>query len=128
MKTIVTACVVLLAAVVSVGAQEKRSPKGVAGAWEMTVKGPAAHGDMTATMELEQEDSKVTGRLTAHGSTHALAGEFKDGELSLETTDTTADHEMTLKARLSEDGRLNGYLSSSMGDMQWTAARVDRAK
>ena len=84
---------------------------------------PAAHGELTAVMELAQAGSKVTGTFTAHGNTHKLAGRFDSGELSLETIDTPADHTMTLTAKLREDGTLAGYLSSSRGDMQWTASR-----
>ena len=123
MRTFVTACVVLFAAAIAVTAQAKKT-ESVSGAWELTVKGPAAHGDLTATMDLQQDGKKVTGSFTAHGNTHTLAGEFSNGELSLQTTDTPADHGLTLNAKLTDDGRLSGYLSSSMGDMQWTASRV----
>jgi hypothetical protein len=128
MKTIIAGCIVALAAAGAAGAQETRKSDGVAGTWELTVKGPAAHGDLTATMELQQEGKKVTGSFNAHGSTHTVEGEFSEGELSLETTDTPADHSMTLNGRLTDTGRLTGYLSSSMGDMQWTGVRAHGVK
>lgn len=126
MRTVVTASVIVIAAAVGMAAQGSKKSDGVAGSWEMTVKGPAAHGDLTATMELKQEGKKVTGSFTAHGNTHTVAGEFNEGELSLATTDTPADHAITMNARLTDEGTLAGYLSSTMGDMQWTATKVRR--
>jgi hypothetical protein len=124
MKTIVAALITFMAGALVAGAPQERKTTGVAGSWELTVKGPAAHGDMTATMELQQDGRKVSGRLTAHGNTHPLAGEFNDGELSLHTTDTPDHHAITLTANLGDDGRLTGYLSGPMGDMQWTASKI----
>ena len=121
MKSIITACLVFLT--VGLAAQENKAQRGVGGAWELTIKGPAAHGDLTATMDLEQNGKKVTGSFTAHGNTHTVAGEFANNELSLQTTDTPADHSITMNAKLADDGTLSGYLSSSMGDMKWTASR-----
>lgn len=127
MKSIFTASLLLMAAVTGIPVQAATSTSpGVAGEWELAVKGPAAHGDLTAVMELAQDGSKVTGTFTAHGRTHKLAGRFDSGELSLETTDTPADHAMTFTAKLKEDGTLAGYLSSSMGDMRWTASRKSK--
>ena len=121
MKLTIAAWMVLLT--VGLAAQAGRSAQDVTGAWELTIKGPAAHGDLTATMDLEQKGTKVKGRFTAHGNTHGLTGEFTNDELSLQTTDTPTDHSMTLNAKFTEDGTLAGYLSSSMGDMKWTASR-----
>jgi hypothetical protein len=119
----------LIAATTGIPAQGENSRSdSVAGEWELVVRGPAAHGDLTATMELMQDGSKVTGTFGAHGRTHKIAGQFDNRELSLETTDTPADHALTLTAKLKEDGTLAGYLSSSMGDMQWTASRVKARK
>jgi len=91
----------------------------VTGTWDLVVKGPSAHGDMTATLELQQEDKEVSGTLTAHGNTHKLSGEFADGALTLEATDMPADKVLSLRAKLKADGTLAGYLSGPMGDMQW---------
>ena len=100
----------------------------VSGKWDMNVKGPAAHGDLAATMLLTHTDGKVTGTFSAHGNEHKLSGSFKDGTLQLETIDTPADRSLSLTAKLQEDGTLSGYLSSPMGDMKWTAARVKDAR
>jgi hypothetical protein len=121
MKSIIAACLVLFTA--SLAAQDSKAQKNVGGSWELTIKGPAAHGDLTATMNLEQNGKTVTGSFTAHGNTHTVAGEFSSGELSLQTTDTPADNGITMNAKLADDGTLSGYLSSSMGDMKWTASR-----
>ena len=129
MKNIFTASLLLMAAITGIPVQGATSGSpGVAGEWELAVKGPAAHGDLTAVMELAQDGSKVTGTFTAHGKTHTLAGRFDSGELSLETTDTPADHTMTFTAKLKEDGTLAGYLSSSMGDMRWSASRKSKSQ
>ncbi|MBA2305683.1 MAG: hypothetical protein H0W08_24040 [Acidobacteria bacterium] len=96
----------------------------VAGQWNLNVKGPAAHGDMAATMELQQDGKKVTGNFAAHGNEHTLAGELADGTLTLATTDTPADQGIEFNAKLKDDGTLAGYLSGPMGDMQWTASRA----
>ena len=95
----------------------------VSGKWNMNVKGPAAHGDMAATMVLAQAGEKVTGTFSAHGTEHKLAGTYEDATLQLETTDTPADRSLTLSAKLQEDGTLSGFLSGPMGDMKWTASR-----
>lgn len=96
----------------------------LSGKWDLNVKGPAAHGDLAATMLLAHKDDKVTGTFSAHGNEHKLAGTFKDGTLSLETTDTPADRALTFTAKPQEDGTLSGFLSGPMGDMKWTASRA----
>ncbi len=129
MKTMITALVVFLAGIGAVAQGSNASNgKEIAGEWEMTVKGPAAHGDLTATMELRQQGKKVTGTFVAHGNTHNVAGEFDNGELAVETTDTVHDKVISITGRLKDDGTLAGYLSSAMGDMQWTASRVKARK
>jgi hypothetical protein len=100
----------------------------VSGKWNMTVKGPAAHGDMPAAMLLAQAGDKVTGTFSAHGTEHKLAGTYKDATLQLETTDTPADRSLTLSAKLQDDGTLAGFLSGPMGDMKWTASREKESK
>ena len=128
MRPIFTA-LLLVVALTGISAQEEKTRADrIAGTWELVVRGPAAHGDLSATMELAQEANKVTGTFTAHGRSHNLGGSFENGELSLETTDTPADHSMSFTAKLKEDGTLAGYLSSSMGDMQWTASRRPKAQ
>ena len=128
MKSIITTCLMLLAVAAALAAQANGEKNRIAGTWDLVVKGPAAHGDLTATMELQQDGTKVTGKLTAHGGTHSLVGEFTGGELSLESTDEDKDHALTMNARLAEDGTLSGYLSGPIGDMRWTGSRAKARK
>ena len=44
-------------------------------------------------------------------------------EANVETSDT-AEHKLVFSAKLKDDGTLAGYVSSDMGDMNWTAERV----
>ena len=114
-----------LAAIVAAAAFSPIAAHGdLSGKWNLNVKGPAAHGDMPATMLLTHKDEKVTGTFSAHGTEHKLAGTFKDGTLTLETTDTPADKGLSFTAKPQEDGTLAGFLSGPMGDMKWTASRV----
>ena len=129
MKTMFMALVVFVAGVAAL-AQGSSTSNGreIAGTWEVTVKGPAAHGDLSATLDLQQQGKKVTGTFVAHGNTHNVAGEFDNGELAVETTETVHDKVISLTGRLKDDGTMAGYLSSAMGDMQWTASRVKTQK
>lgn len=103
--------------------QDKDKQLGVAGTWSVTVKGPAAHGDMTAGLTLAQNGKTVTGTLTAHGNERKVEGEFVDGALTLATVDGDSQHQVQLNGKLKEDQTLEGYLSGPGGDMRWTAVR-----
>jgi hypothetical protein len=96
----------------------------VTGTWNVAVTAQGPHGDMTATLTLTQDDTKVTGTLAAHGNEHKLAGQFADATLTLEATDVPADKALSLTAKLQADGTLAGYLSGPMGDLKWTASRA----
>ena len=102
---------------------DKDKPTGVAGTWNVTVKGPAAHGDMAAGLTLAQNGKTVTGTLTAHGTERKVEGEFVDGALTLATVDGDSQHQVQLNGKLKEDQTLEGYLSGPGGDMRWTAVR-----
>ena len=102
---------------------DKDKPTGVAGTWSLTVKGPAAHGDMAAGLTLAQTGTKVSGTLTAHGNERKVEGEFVDGALTLATVDGDSQHQVQLNGKLKEDQTLEGYLSGPGGDMRWTAVR-----
>ncbi|HEY7500030.1 MAG TPA: hypothetical protein VH740_16030 [Vicinamibacterales bacterium] len=93
----------------------------VAGKWTMTVKSP--HGVVTMTLALQQDGKKVTGTfITPHGDMR-VDGDFADGTLKL-ATPNDGDSRITLTAKTKSDGTLDGYLSSQIGDMTWTAERV----
>lgn len=125
MRTIAAVCAALVTVIGMVSAQTPARPAAtVGGNWSVAVKGPAAHGDMQATMQLKQDGKAITGTFSVHGTEHALKGEFTDATLTLESTDTPADKGLTFTANLKDDGSLAGYLSGPMGDMQWTATRA----
>lgn len=104
--------------------EKKGGPKAapsVAGRWTMFVKG-GPHGDMTMNLELAQEGKKVSGTFaTPHGNL-PVEGEFVDATLTIATA-AGGDTPISLTAKLKEGGTLEGYLSSQMGDMTWTASR-----
>ena len=107
------------------GKTEEKSAPSVTGRWSMSVKG-SPHGDVTMGLELTQEGKKVSGSFaTPHGDNLQVAGEFAEGTLTLATT-SGGESKISMTAKLKEDGTLDGYLSSQMGDMTWTARRVTR--
>ena len=125
MRTIATVCAALVTVVSMLSAQAPaQTTATVGGTWSVAVKGPAAHGDMQATMQLKQEGKAITGTFSVHGTEHALKGEFTDATLTPASTDTPPDNGLTFTAKLKDDGSLAGYLSGPMGDMQWTATRA----
>lgn len=125
MRTAATLAAILIATTVINSAQAPATTSlGVTGTWNVAVKGPAAHGDMAATMLLRQEGKTVAGTFAVHGTEHTLKGEFSAPTLSLESTDTPADKGLTFTATLKDDGSLTGYLSGPMGDMHSTATRA----
>jgi hypothetical protein len=122
MKTLIAA--VGMAAFAAMGVS---ADGGVTGTWTMTVTG-TPHGDMTMELALKQEGTKVTGVFSSgHMPDMEVAGEFKDGALKIETTDG-GDNRIIFDAKLKEDGTLAGFLSSSMGDMKWSAVRAPDKK
>lgn len=129
MKTILAVSIAAaLALPLSVGGgrahawQDKKSENGVAGQWTLSVKSP--HGDVQMTLDLVQEGKKVSGTLeTPHGDNLPIDGEYTEGTLTL-ATPGTSDMRITMTAKLKDNGTLDGYLSSQMGDMTWTAKRT----
>jgi hypothetical protein len=107
--------------------QEKKTDQkpapGVAGRWTMSVKG-GPHGDTTMGLALEQNGKKVSGIFaTPHGDDLQVVGEFAEGTLAL-ATPGGGESKITMTAKLKDDGTLDGYLSSQLGDMTWTARRA----
>ena len=110
----------------AVGAfQDKKAEKSgpsVAGQWTLNVKSP--HGDVGMVLDLTQEGKKVSGMLaTPHGDDLPVEGEFVAGTLTL-STNGSSEARITMTAKLQDNGTLDGYLSSQMGDMTWTARRA----
>lgn len=101
-------------------ADHKAAPR-VDGRWTMYVKG-GPHGDMTMGLELTQDGKKVSGTFaTPHGDL-PVEGELAGATLTIVTAGS--ETQVSLTARVKEDGTLEGYLSSQMGDMTWTASRA----
>jgi len=93
----------------------------VAGRWTMSVKG-GPHGDVTMGLDLAQDGKKVSGTFaTPHGDL-LVEGELVEATLTI-ATPGGGDSQISLTAKLKENGTLEGYLSSQMGDMTWTASR-----
>jgi hypothetical protein len=102
---------------------DQKAAPAVAGRWTMSVKG-GPHGDATMGLALEQKGKQVTGTFaTPHGDDLQIQGEFADGTLSL-ATPGGGDSKITMTAKLKDDGTLDGYMSSQLGDMTWTARRA----
>ena len=93
----------------------------VTGTWTMNVEG-GPHGNVTMGLVLKQEGTKVTGTFSSgHSADMEVAGQFKDGQLDVETKG--GDSRIIFSAKLKADGTLSGSISSEMGDMKWTASR-----
>jgi hypothetical protein len=104
---------------------DQKSAPSVTGHWTMSVKG-GPHGDTPMGLTLEQKGKKVTGTFaTPHGDDLPVEGEFADGTLTI-ATPGGGDARITMTAKLKADDTLEGYLSSQMGDMTWTARRAAR--
>jgi uncharacterized beta-barrel protein YwiB (DUF1934 family) len=97
----------------------KAAPR-VDGRWTMYIKG-GPHGDMTMNLELAQDGHKVTGTFTTPHGDLPVEGELVDATLTIATSG--GDTQVSLTAKVKENGTLEGYLSSQMGDMTWTASR-----
>lgn len=101
---------------------DQKAAPSVAGRWTISVKG-GPHGDVTMGLELEQNGKKITGTFaTPHGDDLQVEGEFAEGTLTL-ATPGEGESRITMTAKLKENGTLDGYLSSQMGDMTWTGRR-----
>lgn len=98
----------------------------VTGTWTMNVEG-GPHGNATMGLVLKQDGTKVTGTFSSgHSADMEVAGQFKDGQLDVETQG--GDSRIIFSAKLKADGTLSGYISSAMGDMKWTASRATEKK
>jgi hypothetical protein len=103
-----------------VQAQKGHAEASVAGRWTMAVDSPHEAAEMGLT--LSQDGSRVTGTFASPHGDMPVQGEFADGNLKLATTSEEAG--ITFSAKLKDKDTLTGYISSSMGDMTFTAKRV----
>jgi len=123
-----TGAAALIVMTAATGAAQKRSSavRDVTGTWTMSVEAPPPHGNMQASMTLTQDGTKVTGRFEpGHGGEFSVNGDFADGTLRL-TMSGQDGQETTFTAKARDDGTLAGYVSGPMGDMKWTAERVEK--
>ena len=112
----------LLAAVTVLALVTAAPAATVTGTWSLSVDSP--HGAMTMAFVLKQDGAKVTGTFSSgHAADQPVEGEFSGGTLKL-TTRGNEDHAVTFSGTLKDDNTLAGFLSSRVGDMKWTAARV----
>jgi hypothetical protein len=115
MKTVMIALMLLVPALV-VAAPD------VSGTWTMNVVG-GPHGPATMQLTLKQDGAKVSGTFASgHGADMPVKGEFVNGSLQVETSG--GEHKVTLNGKLKDDGTMAGTLSSTVGDMRWTASRA----
>src|SRR4029078_13036280 len=85
----------------------------VTGTWTMNVEG-GPHGHATMGMVLKQEGTKDTGTFSSgHSADMEVAGQFKDGQLDVETKG--GDSRIIFSAKLKPDGTLSGFISGEMG-------------
>jgi hypothetical protein len=83
------------------------------------------HGDTAMVLVLKQDGEKVTGSFDpGHDGEIPMTGTFVKGALTIQSPPNDDGARITMKATLKADGSLSGFLSSQMGDMTWTAARV----
>jgi hypothetical protein len=97
----------------------------VTGAWTMTI--PEAQ--LQVTMDLKQDGTKVTGSASSdHLGAMKLEGTFVNGTLSFVTTGSTGGQEIRIEysGKYTAAGTFAGDLTSPMGAMTWTAARVKK--
>jgi len=119
MRRLMTWVVVLAVTVGVLGAAQDLSGK-----WTMKVSG-GPHGDAAMSLVLKQEGEKVTASFDpGHDGEIPMSGTFVKGALMLESPTNDDGARITMKATLKADGTLSGFMSSQMGDMTWTAARV----
>src|SRR5262245_23466842 len=109
------ALVVMLAASASAHAQQKS----IAGTWTMSIEG------MTLSMALEQTGKKIEGTLESPHGLIRVKGEFDGRMLTLAGALEGGPHELevSVKGALQTDGTLAGAMTTSVGDMKWTASR-----
>ena len=91
------------------------------GRWNVKVSG---HPEMSIVLEIKQDGRKLTGNfmIPDHGDLD-MVGEFAEGKIQLNSTEN-AFAQLSLVGNLNADGSLGGNLTSTMGDMNWTATRV----
>ena len=96
-------------------------PADVAGTWNISLSGHQI------ALVLEQKDADVSGTLMLMGTDVALSGTFADGVLKLsgKSDNDSTGHlsgEVTVEARLNDDGTLSGELRTPRGKAAFSNA------
>jgi len=130
MTRILSLVVAIVLGVSTVSAQAKtqsNDAKGsvtIAGTWNMNVEGQ----QNTITLTLKQQGKKVTGTFAnPQRGVVPLDGEFADGKLTFSVTlggGHGGGRQLSFRGEMKKDGTLAGKVSSSRGDMTWTARRA----
>ena len=123
MNKLQLALVMIVVALVSIAGSGYAQQKGIAGAWTLTAHGMSMH------MVLSQDGAKISGSIdNPHGGGEIrLSGEFADGKLTLAGGSDGGDLALQLSftGTLQRDGSLSGTLTTNVGQMPWTAVRVE---
>ena len=117
-----------LAAMLSIPAYAEKGAAAMTGKWTLSIEGGGPHGNVAMGLTLKQDGSHVSGTFASPHGDMPVDGTFTDGTLKLSTTTGDADSRITFEAKLKDEDTLDGYLSSPMGDMRWTARRVKDSK
>jgi hypothetical protein len=93
--------------------------KNVAGRWNVSVE------QMSIRLVLAQKGKKITGTLqNPHGGEIHLKGEFAGGKIRFSGASDDQSIKLSANGSLRGDGTLAGNLTSTMGDMAWSAVRA----
>ena len=111
----------------------KTDPPTLTGTWNMGLQGDHV---IPVALVLKQDGRTVTGTLamptqrTGQPVDVPLSGEFADAVLTLSGTVEGAKEptRLTLSARLTDDGTLEGTLAGLHGTIPWTAERLKERK
>ena len=126
-RVLMTVGAVVLFAAATIAAQAQPAAPDLTGKWTMKVSG-GPHGDAAMALALKQEGEKVSAQFNpGHGDEIPMSGTFVKGALALKSPANDEGQAITMKGTLKTDGSMSGFLSSSMGDMTWSATR-DKSK
>ena len=115
--------IMALGILATVNVYAQQAGPSVDGKWNVSVP---LHGGMDVVLEIKQDGKNLTGNfmIPDHGDLEVV-GEFADGKIRLNSTEN-GFMQVSLTGQLNQDGTLSGNLSSTMGDMAWTATRSGR--
>lgn len=93
--------------------------KSVAGSWNVSIE------SISIRLVLAQKGKKITGTLqNPHGGEIRLKGQFAGGKIQFSGASEDNSIKLSAAGNLKGDGTLAGNLTSTMGDMAWSAVLV----